>query len=193
MLFRSWLIFAEVDPFRSLSGEGFPPVPERTVNASHWYDIVTLVTKNFMYPVSINPFTMKVLNGKDEIEGQYAEQLARIRDSSRTIEGGAPTLIGEFGIPFDLEGAAAYDAWAKGDRSGGPWDKHVLALDLMYNALDRNLLSSTQWNYTASNRNDLSCGDGWNQEDLSVFSRDQQVDPANPDSGGRAKIGRAHV
>jgi hypothetical protein len=51
----------------------------------------------------------------------------------------------------------------------------------MYNAMDQHLLNCTLWNYTASNRNDASCGDGWNQEDLSVFSRDQ--------GGGRAEAG----
>ena len=178
---NDWLVFAELDPFRSLSGEGFPPVPERTVNASHWYDIVTLVTKTFMYPSAINPFTGKILNGAEEIEASYASALGRLKDASRSIPGGAPTLIGEFGIPFDLEGCAAYAAWATGDRSPGPWEKHVIALDLMYNALDRHLLNSTQWNYTASNRNDVACGDGWNQEDLSVFSNDQ--------GGGRALAG----
>jgi hypothetical protein len=178
---NDWLVFAELDPFRSATGDGFPPVPERTVNASHWYDIVTLVTKNFMYPTSINPFTMKMLNGAAEIEASYAAALGRLKDASKTIPGGAPTLIGEFGIPFDLEGAAAYSAWAKGDRSAGPWEKHVIALDLMYNAMDMHLLSSTQWNYTASNRNDPACGDGWNQEDLSVYSVDQ--------GGGRAVEG----
>jgi hypothetical protein len=47
--------------------------------------------------------------------------------------------------------------------------------------MDRLLLNSTQWNYTVSNRNDPSCGDGWNQEDLSVYSVDQD--------GGRAVEG----
>ena len=97
----------------TIMGEGFPPVPERTVNASHWYDIVTLSTKTFMYPTSINPFTMKTLNGAGEIEDHYARQLGRIKEAGRSIPGGAPTLIGEFGIPFDLDGAAAYAAWAK--------------------------------------------------------------------------------
>jgi hypothetical protein len=59
----------------------------------------------------------------------------------------------------------------------------------MYDALDALQLNSTQWNYTASNRNDLRIGDNWNQEDLSIFSRDQQSDPADPDSGGRALAG----
>ena len=187
MINNDWLIFAELDPFRGMTGEGFPPgTPERTVNASHWYDIVTLVTKTFMYPTSLNPFTMKTLNGAAEIEGSYAAALGRIKDASKSIPGGAPTLIGEFGIPFDLDGAAAYQAWAKGDHSAAPWEKHVTALDLMYNAMDRHLLNCTLWNYTASNRNDVSCGDGWNQEDLSVFSRDQLENNQDINSGGRA-------
>ena len=59
----------------------------------------------------------------------------------------------------------------------------------MYDALDALLLSSTQWNYTASNRNDAMIGDGWNQEDLSIWSADQIEDPADPDAGVRALHG----
>jgi hypothetical protein len=59
----------------------------------------------------------------------------------------------------------------------------------MYEAMDRLLISSTQWNYTASNRNEASTGDGWNQEDLSIYSRDQDTGPNDPDSGGRAVRG----
>jgi hypothetical protein len=51
-------------------------------------------------------------------------------------------------------------------------------------ALEANLLSATLWNYTPDNTN--ARGDQWNDEDLSVFSRDQQVDPEDLDSGGRA-------
>ena len=51
------------------------------------------------------------------------------------------------------------------------------------------LMNSTQWNYTASNRNDQAVGDGWNQEDLSIYSIDQRSDPADINSGGRALKG----
>ena len=64
-----------------------------------------------------------------------------------------------------------------------------MALEFLYNALDALFLSSTHWNYTASNSNDLAVGDGWNQEDLSIFSRDQQDDPSDINSGGRALKG----
>jgi len=187
-----WMVFAELDPFRGLSGAGFPQGgPDNTVNASHWYDIVTLVTKTFMYPTAVNPFNGRTMEGADAIEAHYTEQLSQTQKAAQTLNAGAgaPTLIGEFGIPYDLDQAAAYQAWAEGDRSDGPWQMHVTALDLMYNAMDALLLSSTHWNYTASNRNDQMIGDGWNQEDLSIFSRDQQDNPLDKDSGGRAVKG----
>jgi len=123
------------------------------------------------------------------IQERYVRQLGQIANMSDAFNGGAPTLIGECGIPFDLNHAEAYRAFAAGDRSDAPWTPHIIALDLMYNALDALLLNSTHWNYTASNRNDLAIGDGWNQEDLSIFSRDQQIDPSDIDSGGRALQG----
>ena len=55
---------------------------------------------------------------------------------------------------------------------------------MYYNALDANLLHSTQWNYTADNNNEW--GDLWNLEDLSIFSPDQQLNPNDINSGGRA-------
>ncbi len=186
-----WLVFAEMDPFKAFAGETFPEgTPERTVNASHWYDLVTLVTKRFDYPVKTNPWTGKTLEGDEAIRASYVKQLRRFREmGDRMAGGGAPTLIGEFGIPFDLDEGAAYAAWADGDRSPGPWAKHVKALELMYDAMDALLLHSTQWNYTASNRNDAAIGDRWNQEDLSIWSADQQDDARDPDSGGRAVDG----
>ena len=183
-----WLLFAELDPGTGFGGHFPPDTPEGTVNASHWYDIVTLVTKLYLYPTAFNPFTGKALEGPAAIEEAYTRQIGRIKEAAASLNGGAgaPTLIGEFGIPFDLAGGAAYQAWAAGDRSAAPWERHVIALDLMYNALDTLLIGSTQWNYTASNRNDAAIGDGWNQEDLSIFSRDQQP---GPEDGGRATAG----
>jgi hypothetical protein len=97
---------------------------------------------------------------------------------------GAPTLVGEFGLPYDLNGAFAY--------RHGDYRLHVEALSAYYDALDRSLLSATIWNYTASNTH--ARGDGWNGEDLSIWCRDEYEagrtetgDPA--DAGGRALAG----
>jgi hypothetical protein len=97
--------------------------------------------------------------------------------------------VGECGIPFDMNERMAYRRWAAGARDPSIWSTQTLALELLYNALDRLLLSSTQWNYTVENRNDPMVGDGWNQEDLSIWSPDQATHDGDPDSGGRAVEG----
>lgn len=187
-----WLLFVELDPFAIMLGHSFPDdTPDNAVNASHWYDFVTLSTKHFGYPDYFNPYSGTWLRGRAEIEKNYVEQLAFLRNASHNLNGGrgAPTLVGECGIPFDLDQGAAYKAFAAGDRSDAPWEKHILALDFMYNAFDTLLLSSAHWNYSASNSNDPAIGDGWNQEDLSIFSRDQKTGADDLDSGGRALAG----
>jgi hypothetical protein len=156
-------------------------MPERSVNASHWYDIDILRKKRFGAD-----------QNTDALKARYFNQMAYITWlGSKFGPEGAPTLIGEFGIPYDLNHGEAFEAWAGGERGEGVWTAHVQALSLMYDALDALKLSSTQWNYTASNRNDLRIGDGWNQEDLSIYSPDQVDGPApnDPDAGARALLG----
>ena len=184
---EDWLIFAEINPIAALMGGQLPDgCPDRTVNASHWYDISALVTKSFTPHGMTHVLTGEVLDGPEAIQASYVAELGRVRAAGERLHGGAPTLIGECGIQYDLNGAEAYRRWAKGERSPDLWAAHETALDLMYNALDALLLSSTQWNYTASNRNDPMVGDGWNQEDLSIWSIDQVDDPSDAQSGGRA-------
>ncbi|MDF0541399.1 cellulase family glycosylhydrolase [Sphingobium sp. H39-3-25] len=186
-----WAIFAELEPYAGLSGKGFPDVmPERSVNASHWYDFSILYTKRFSPDAAYDFSTGETAYGRDALRDVYCDRLGQIMEHAERFSAeGAPTLIGEFGIPYDLEHGAAFAAWRAGDRSETPWEQHIGALSLMYEAMDALKIHSTQWNYTASNRNDLMIGDGWNQEDLSIFSVDQMERPEDPDSGGRAVAG----
>ena len=80
-------------------------------------------------------------------------------------------LIGEFGIPYEMNGGEAYRT--------GDFTLHERLLHAMYGALDRLAMSGTQWNYTPDN--DHTHGDQWNHEDLSVFCAE--------DGGGRAERG----
>lgn len=182
-----WTLFAEMDVFAHLAGRRFPAgLPERTANASHWYDMGMLYLKRFDPANHRDAATGDAERGLEAIAARYRRQLGSFAAESAAFPGGgAPTLIGEFGIPYDLSEGEAYARWAAGEREG-VWDQHEAALSLMYDAMDALSLHSTQWNYTASNRNDLRIGDGWNQEDLSIFSRDQQ-DGAH--DGGRAVAG----
>jgi hypothetical protein len=185
----NWMLFAEVDPFEMIAGHGFAADgPTRTVNASHWYDLTALVTKRFDASGMTHVLTGKVIDGPAEVEDAYVEEMSRIASLAQTLNGGngSPTLLGECGIQFDMNGAEAYQRWAAGERDPLIWRSQTDALNLMYNAIDRLLLSSTQWNYTVSNRNDPMIGDGWNQEDLSIWSQDQAGEANSLDAGGRA-------
>lgn len=171
-----WLLFGELCPYILMQGRTFPgDMPARTVNASHWYDIDLLRSKAFDPDAPLGGVKMR-----------YEFQLGYIQTMANDLaEGGAPTLIGEFGVPYDLNHGEAFDRWHGGERGDDVWRAHAAALGLMYDVMDGLLLSSTQWNYTASNRNDLRVGDGWNQEDLSIFSVDQHRSENDPASGAR--------
>ncbi len=167
------LIFIEAEPFMP------PPKyekPDKLVYAPHFYDGITLFTRRFHPQFNFDFLTMRPLLGETSIRRYLSRQFGRFRDFADEAMGDVPLLIGEFGIPFDMNHAEAYKS--------GDFTRQAQALDYNLRALDDNLLSYTLWNYTPDNSN--ARGDQWNGEDLSIFSRDQQSDPADIDSGGRA-------
>ncbi len=185
-----WMVFAEREAADGILKPNFnADLPNNAVNATHWYDLLTLIFKKFLYPISIDPIRKIPVFGKNGITKMYVHQLSRIKEASKKVRNGIPTLIGEFGIPFDLKAGKAYKKWKAGNHKPSIWKSHIRALNCMYNAMDELFLNNTLWNYTASNQNDLMIGDGWNQEDLSIYSKDQKLDGAPVDmygGGGRA-------
>ncbi len=185
------LIFFECDPNHLQPHERGVKSPERgalphaggeegeaagIVFAPHWYDALTLLTKKYTSLAAVDEQTGKVVLGAGRIRKSFAAQMAQRRAEAAHNFGDIPTLIGETGIPFDLNDKAAY-------RSGD-FSQQARALERTFRALEDNLLSCTLWNYTADNTN--ARGDLWNDEDFSIFSRDQQANPADLNSGGRA-------
>jgi hypothetical protein len=148
----------------------------RAVHAAHWYDGMTLFMKRYIPWLGVDFDTNRFVLGRRRVRQSFVEQVARFKAEAAELMGGAPTLLGEFGIPFDLQGGRAYRT--------GDFTQQVQAMDDTFQALEANLLSGTLWNYTADNDNRR--GDQWNDEDLSIFSRDQQADPDDANSGGRA-------
>lgn len=187
---KDWLVFAEISPHAVAGFTEFPgPLPEQSVNALHWYDFTALVNKSFTTTYAVDILTGEIRAGRAATKRYYLEQLAHIKLFGDRLPGGAPTLIGEFGIPIDLDDGDSFRRWREGERGDEVWAAQTEALGLMYEAMDELLISSALWNYTASNRNDPMIGDGWNQEDLSIFSEDQIDDPDHPDAGARALKG----
>src|SRR3546814_4808763 len=112
-----------------MSGRPLPtPLPKASVNAGHWYDVRTLFFKTFDAPVG---------EAQAAVRDRYVRELGVVEGLADAQPGGMPTLIGEFGIPFDLDEGAAYDAWAAGERGRDVWGPHSTALGLMYDAMDQ--------------------------------------------------------
>ncbi|KAI8825891.1 glycoside hydrolase superfamily [Fimicolochytrium jonesii] len=158
----------------------------RFINAPHWYDGMTLIKKSFtsfftldyvgwkfgMYKTLLSSLSF----GYNGIRKNFALQLSWIKKATTERLGDQiPTLIGEFGIPFDLNNRVAYIT--------GDYKNHHLALDANLAAMESNLLHFTLWNYCPDNCHQW--GDQWNDEDLSLYSKD---DAGNDWEGARAGL-----
>jgi len=166
------LIFVESRP------ETPPPNWEapNIVYAPHWYDGFVLFFKNFSAWMATDSHDGRLIFTPWYIRRSFARQLNRFRCWAADRLGYPPMLIGESGIAFDMQDKRAYRT--------GDFRPQIRAMDRLLRAFEDTLLNVTLWNYTADNTN--AHGDGWNDEDLSIFSRDQQRDPKNIHSGGRA-------
>ncbi len=170
------ILFVETEPTDVHQLQLNPMEWGAVVNASHWYDNLTLLTKQFTGEMALDLQQMTIVEGRDEVAESFKANIADYTRISYEQMGGAPTLIGEFGLPFDMNDKRAYKT--------GDFAMQELALSMYYDAMDANLAHTTLWNYTPDNSN--RWGDNWNEEDLSIFSPDQQTNPADVNSGGRA-------
>jgi len=144
--------------------------------ADHWYDGLSLLFKRYSPVLGYDNIRDRVVIGKRAIQAAFNRALLHPKLMAKSKLKDAPVLIGEIGIPFDMSQKKAYKS--------GDFGEQIKTFDRTFQALDANLLSYTLWNYTSDNNN--LHGDLWNDEDLSIFSRDQQTDPSDINSGGRA-------
>ncbi|KAI8814810.1 glycoside hydrolase superfamily [Cladochytrium replicatum] len=125
---------------------------ENIVCAPHWYDGLTLINKHY------NPwFNVDYVAGPVQAIALGESSIRRVfRDTLRFMkEEGIylskyPCLIGEIGIPFDLDDRIAYIT--------NDYTEHKLQSAQLY-----------LWTYCPNNTH--AWGDGWNGEDLSLWSR----------------------
>jgi len=162
-------------------------LPKNVVNAPHWYDVATLGLHRFMDIFSYDILEGRKLFGGKSIKKAFQHQLATLKTIADKHSASSPTIIGEFGLTYDINQKKAYKKLEENPEKA--WKTHIKALSWYYDALDANLLNSCQWNYNPDNCNEW--GDLWNLEDFSIFSRDQQTAVWTKDinSGGRAILG----
>ncbi|GJJ76555.1 endoglycosylceramidase [Entomortierella parvispora] len=143
---------------------------ENIVYAPHWYDLHSLFNKAFDGRITHD--VQGLSKGKNVfsatyfgIKGarkNYKGQIANILNTGLQNVGNKPCLIGECGIPMDINQRQAF--------MSGDYGHHSKFLDAVLGSLEANLLSFTLWNYNATNDN--THGDHWNGEDFSIFSLD---------------------
>jgi len=183
------LIFLEASPELILKGEpvhfDIPADLDGIAFAPHWYDVATLGMKRPMLAASFDMLTNRPVLTKGNIAEMFVKQLAKIKETGHSIRRGIPVILAEFGLPYDMNNKESFGrSQAEGEKA---WEKQAECLTLYYDAIDANLLHSLQWNYTPTNDNEH--GDGWNLEDLSMFSKSQRYNVNDISSGGRAISG----
>jgi hypothetical protein len=174
------LIFLSPPPAEMRAGPpGFSLThTDRVAYAPHWYDGLTLTAHTFLpwLGVDTGEVPPKVALGRQKRRQSFAHIISKFGAKAKADLGSAPVVIGETGIPYNMHGRKAY--------RDGNFAKHVQAMDDVMQALEANFVNFTLWNYTADNDNEH--GDQWNDEDLSIFSRDQQTGTGDVNDGGRA-------
>ncbi|KAL1742209.1 glycoside hydrolase family 5 protein [Schizophyllum fasciatum] len=151
----------------------------RAAYSAHYYDGLTLVTRHWNW---FNADALGLLRGKYSnmiqavkigeraIRKSLREQLGILKADALTLGAAYPTLIGEIGTPFDMDGKRAY-GWTDKGKYKGDYSRQERALDASLNAADgANGLNYTVWTYCPDSCHDW--GDGWNMEDLSLWSED---------------------
>ena len=173
------MCFVEMPPadlglcsFPSIGKEELP----NAINAAHWYDQITLFAKRYFGSLSWDVQTNTPAIGSAAVFRLKCRQLSELRELSSHKMGGVPTLIGECGIPYNLDASAAYVA--------GDWRPALRAMDATVSALEEANVHYALWCYTADHSPEW--GDNWNREDLSIYSPSCATDASDPYSGGRA-------
>lgn len=132
--------------------------PLHIAEAFHWYEGFLLMTKKWRPWLCSDALKGSIVFGKRRVKRSVRRQFMELAAMPRAE--GIPALVGEFGIPFDMNRGRAYQ--------DGNWSSHEAAFALNYEALDAAMLHSFVWNYSASNTQ--KDGDGWNSEDLSIWN-----------------------
>lgn len=146
--------------------------PQNFVYAPHFYDLDVLFTKaHASMSVNVQGLArgMFVLNalyfGAHGLRKNYKTQLRNLVQHAEEFLGRVPILIGEVGIPFDINGREAFIT--------GNYDKQRKLMHALISAMEDNFVGFTLWNYNPTNT--MEHGDGWNDEDFSIVTCEENA------------------
>ncbi|KAF9457906.1 glycoside hydrolase [Collybia nuda] len=153
--------------------------PERQlpnmVYAPHWYDLNALFAKAFgdfsvnVQGLSRGMFVLKAFYwGQRGVRDNYTLQIRNIVEHGYKSLGEKPVIIGECGIPMDMNKKEAFHS------ENFTWQLRMM--DAMITGLEQSLVGFTLWNYNPHNNDQV--GDDWNGENFSWFSRRRALPPS---------------
>ncbi|WVO17970.1 hypothetical protein L204_105668 [Cryptococcus depauperatus] len=169
----------------------------RVCLAPHFYDGLTLMTRhwNWFNADAVGLRRKKYWNiiqavrvGDGPIRNMIQGELSILKQDTINILGEYPTIIGEIGTSYDMDGKKAY-GYVDGGRGEGDYSSQRKAQDCSLNACDGpNCLNYTVWTYVPDNSHEW--GDNWNGEDLSIWSADdlQQKQEQNVSSSAISSL-----
>ncbi|KAG5459133.1 MAG: hypothetical protein BJ554DRAFT_503, partial [Olpidium bornovanus] len=105
----------------------------------------------------------------------YEKQVRNVIKAGLANVGDKPCLIGECGIPFDINQKSGFKT--------GDYTHHSNFLDAVIRAMESNLVHFSLWNYNTNNGErerergwaHTRFGDHWNGEDFSIYSSPRQL------------------
>ncbi|KAI0123447.1 glycoside hydrolase superfamily [Xylariales sp. AK1849] len=147
--------------------------PRNFVYAPHFYDLQVLFSKLHgwmsvdVQGLARGMFVFKALYfGATGLRKNYRKQISNIVRQGRASLGQTPIVIGEVGIPYDINGGSAF--------ATGDYDKQRELMGALIGAMEDSLVDGfTLWHYNPDNR--VEYGDGWNKEDFSVMTGDETM------------------
>ncbi|KAF9554990.1 cytoplasmic protein [Agrocybe pediades] len=188
---ESKLVFLEPIPNEFCPESWKDQKPKNMVYAPHWYDLNALFAKAFgdfsvnVQGLSRGMFPLKAFYwGQKGARENFSIQIRNIVEHGYKSLGENPVLIGECGIPMDMNKGEAFKT------DDFKWQMRMM--DAMMTALENALVGFTLWNYNPDN--DDQRGDDWNGENFSWFSRKRALpasllsyeqDSPTLDNGGR--------
>ncbi|KAK4056119.1 hypothetical protein OIO90_002850 [Microbotryomycetes sp. JL221] len=149
--------------------------PNNLIFAPHWYDLQALFGKSLghmsanVQGLSRGMFLLKALYfGPWGLRRNYKKQIQTIVEQTYRQMGELPIVLGETGVPFDLNNKQSFDTNGEGDYK---WQTRMM--DAICSALEQCLISYNLWHYNPLNEH--TWGDSWNGEDFSIFSLSERT------------------
>ncbi|CAL1710309.1 unnamed protein product [Somion occarium] len=170
------MVFVEAIPNEFCPSSWTPDhQPGNLVYAPHWYDLNALFNKAFgdfsvnVQGLSRGMFLLKAFYwGHIGARNNFSLQIKNLAEAAYRSLGEKPVLIGECGIPMDMNQGEAFES--------EDWTWQNRMMDAMITALERSFIGFTLWNYNPSN-SDLH-GDTWNGENFSFFAQRRALPPS---------------